>query len=382
MTRDELDSVLAQLRDAIKYKKCWRCGCQQSFARTLREHLHDLTEAERQEVGPLLRKSEETFVPVEYDCLGCKVCFPAIATNVLSAVQPAFAVGEGCGIDAGDNERLGWPPLAGNYRVLRYHAPVAVCTLNSPALADALAAHHEGSLAIVGTLNTENLGIERLIKNVVSNANIRFLLLCGEDSRQRIGHLPGQSLASLFENGIDDHGRIVGAQGKRPFLKNVESRVVDHFRRQVRLVSMAGCTDTPYILAAARRCADENVGPFEAASLSSGITVTEARVPESLKLDPNGYFVIFADKPRGHVVLEHYSNAGVLDQIIQGSDVAAIYSTAVEQKLVSRLDHACYLGKELARAEAAMKTGGDYVQDKAPEPVCTGPACSSEGCGS
>lgn len=381
MTRAKLDSVLAQLRDAIKYKKCWTCGCQQSFARTLREHLNELTEAERKEIEPLLRQSEATFRPAEYDCLGCKVCFPAIATNALAVALPAFAAGESCG--AGDEkERAGWPPLPGDYRVLRYHASVAICTLNSPSLAAELVASRQEGLAIVGGLHTENLGIERLIKNVVANENIRFLLLCGEDSRQRIGHLPGQSLVSLFDNGIDERGRIIGAQGKRPFLKNVDAATVGHFRKQVRLVSKLECTEAASILEAARRCVQEDLGPFESASSSSPVPISEASERAPLMLDPNGYFVIFADKRRDRLVVEHYSNEGVLDKIIEGEDIGAIYAAAVGQKLVSRLDHACYLGQELARAENALKTGVEYVQDEAPEPRCAGSKCANKGCGS
>jgi tetrahydromethanopterin S-methyltransferase subunit A len=36
-------------------------------------------------------------------------------------------------------------------------------------------------LAITGTLQTENLGIERLIPNVLANPNIRFLVVCGAE---------------------------------------------------------------------------------------------------------------------------------------------------------------------------------------------------------
>jgi hypothetical protein len=39
----------------------------------------------------------------------------------------------------------------------------------------------------------------------------------------------------------------------------------------------------------------------------------------------------------------------------------------IEKKLVTRLDHAAYLGRELARAEWALKAGDPYVQDAAPE---------------
>ncbi len=380
MKRGELDSVLGQLRDAVKYKKCWTCGCQQSFAQTLRENLHELSEAERAEIEPLLRQSEATFRPVEYDCLGCKVCFPAIATNALAGAHPAFAGGDSCAVSAGDKERAGWPPLPGDYHVLRYRAPVAVCTLNSASLAAELTASRQEGLAIVGSLHTENLGIERLIKNVVANGNIRFLLLCGEDSRQRIGHLPGQSLVSLFENGIDERGRIIGAQGKRPYLKNVDRETVAHFQKQVRLVSKLGCTEAAAILDAARHCAEEGLAPFEAAASGAHVPVLETAERAPLVLDPNGYFVIFADKARQRLVVEHYTNEGVLDTILEGDDIGAIYAAAVEQKLVSRLDHACYLGQELARAESALKTGGEYVQDEAPESRCAKSPCSKEGC--
>jgi tetrahydromethanopterin S-methyltransferase subunit A len=48
--------------------------------------------------------------------------------------------------------------------------------------------------------------------------------------------------------------------------------------------------------------------------------------------------------------------------------------TAIERNLISRLDHAAYLGRELARAEYALSSGEPYVQDAAPEappaPTC------------
>jgi hypothetical protein len=38
---------------------------------------------------------------------------------------------------------------------------------------------------------------------------------------------------------------------------------------------------------------------------------------------------------------------------------------AVEQGLLTQLDHAAYLGRELAKAEIALKTGSHYEQDAA-----------------
>ena len=126
---------------------------------------------------------------------------------------------------------------------------MAVRTLNSNDLAGRLAgARQPSGLGIVGTLHTENLGIERIIRNVLANPNIRFLVVCGEDTRQAMGHLPGQSLASLFANGPDERGRIHGAPGKRPTLQNVTADQVGAFRRQVQLVPLIGEQDEASIL--------------------------------------------------------------------------------------------------------------------------------------
>jgi len=66
-------------------------------------------------------------------------------------------------------------------------------------------------------------------------------------------------------------------------------------------------------------------------------------------------------------MLEHYGNDGVLDVVIEGRSPAELYIPAIEKSLVSRLDHAAYLGEELARAEQALLKGESFGQDAAPE---------------
>ena len=62
---------------------------------------------------------------------------------------------------------------------------------------------------------------------------------------------------------------------------------------------------------------------------------------------------------------------------------SALYATVINEALISRLDHAAYLGRELARAEQALKTGENYVQDRAPgELAQANSQCNSTGCGS
>ena len=98
--------------------------------------------------------------------------------------------------------------------------------------------------------------------------------------------------------------------------------------------------------------------------------------------DPAGFFVVYPDAPQRRLIVEHYTNAGVLDCILEGTTPTALYATAIEQAFVTRLDHAAYLGKELARAQRAIETGEPYVQDRAPgtgeEPMTSPTSCGCE----
>jgi tetrahydromethanopterin S-methyltransferase subunit A len=350
-----------QLRQAMAARKCHPCGCFHQTISTLAE-----TAVGREELAPVLNQARRVLITKEYDCLGCSVCYPTLASNALGDAYPEAAEQlAACPTDS-PIERVRWPPLPGDYHVIRYGAPVAVCTLNSADLAERLAGNPAHGLAIVGTLHTENLGIERIIQNVLANPSIRFLLLCGEDSRQAIGHLPGQSLMSLFRKGVDDRGRIREAKGKRPVLKNVTADDVNVFLRQVELVSMIGEEHdkviTDQIVAAQAR----DPGPLAGAATMSRIEMISAAEPRRLVTDPAGFFVVYPDAPRQRLVVEHYTAAGVLDSIIAGSTPAAVWTEVIERGLLTRLDHAAYLGRELASAERSLRTGERYVQDRAP----------------
>lgn len=304
--------------------------------------------------------------------------------NALSKAYPNLELEpDSCASDEMTVEiRPRFPPFPGNYQVLRYNAPVAICTLNSKELISEIAHTKHSALGLIGSLNTENLGIERVVKNTISNPNIRFLILCGDDSQQKIGHLPGQSLLSLFQNGVDEKKRIVGAQGKRPVLKNVELFEIQQFLSQVEVIDLIGKKTLAEILRMTQDCGQRNKGPFEGASVTMNrIEPIKASPPKPLILDPNGYFVIFPDQKQNRIIVEHYLNTGVLNKIVEGIDVGSIYMTIIDLGLVSKLDHACYLGKELARAEESLRTGNPYQQDQAQDVPEEGPtSCKAKGC--
>jgi len=281
-------------------------------------------------------------------------------------------VDEGICPSADVPERQGWPPYAGDYTVVKYNASVAVCTLTDDSLMKSILDASSPGLSIVGTLQTENLGIERIIRNVLANPNIRFVIVCGTDSRQEVGHLPGQSLVALHRFGLDGDMRIRRAEGKRPRLRNLTLDAVEHFRDTVEVLDMVGNSNLPEILIAIDQCVQRDSRPAEPYAVESAVATVAGYLPDRMTSDPAGYFVLYTDQARHCISLEHYREDGVLDTVIEGRTPAEVYTAAIDRKLVTRLDHAAYLGRELARAEVALRTGARYIQDGAPERQMTG----------
>lgn len=80
--------------------------------------------------------------------------------------------------------------------------------------------------------------------------------------------------------------------------------------------------------------------------------------------DPSGCFRIALDRKKSEIVVGHFSyGASRPSAIVRGSDPLAIVLGAVKQGLISRLDHAAYLGSELEKARTALTLGRSYVQD-------------------
>ncbi len=148
------------------------------------------------------------------------------------------------------SELYPWP---GNYKIGNSDSPVAVVTLSDDFDFD------PKKIAIWGPMKTENLGIEKVIANVLSNPNIRFVVICGEEIR---GHRSGQTLMALIENGLEDNGRIKGSKGAVPYIENLSAEAVDRFRKQVDFVDLLGVTSKEEVEETVKRCIEENPGRF------------------------------------------------------------------------------------------------------------------------
>lgn len=370
-----LAAVIAELESAAGAKKCHRCGCFRGAIEQFRAAAAQLPSEAQERLLPIVAQGEERLEPSQYDCLGCPICWPANALNLATETWPATSIAaeNSCPTDT-PTKQQGWPSYPGNYRVLDAAADVALCVLTSEGLIERIAAARPARVGIVGGVYTENLGLERIVANVTGNPNLTTLVVCGADSQQRIGHLPGQSLLSLMAHGLDERGRIVGAQGRRPVLKNLTSELVERFRKEVTVLDLIGEEDLGTIL---RKVEGLPIRRPRAPIQVNRPPAITAVAPERLTLDPKGYFVLFPDRARGVVVVEHYENVGSLGHIFEGARSDQLYATILARALVSRLDHAAYLGQELARACRSLDTGEPYIQDQAPEPAC-GPGCGCQ----
>ena len=180
-----------------------------------------------------------------------------------------------------------YPPEEGCYIRGNDRSPVAVCIILKwdqdkvpPEIEALVRAGAESGAALSGTLQTENIGLEKVICNIVSNPNIRYLVLGGPESE---GHLTGEAIKALFENGVDEKKRIIGTESPHPFLFNISNEMIERFREQLTLVDLQFQGDPNLVRNAVWSCYQEepvefmgqelyDVGALEEPPLSGKIT--------------------------------------------------------------------------------------------------------------
>ncbi len=395
--------VHSEIQRGMKLTRCRKCGCMRGTLENLKASLPLLKMNDAKELLQNVIDWQEQLTPQEYPCFGCKYCIPPEAMTILTTKYPALASAtlSSCEIKIDTST---WPPVEGEYTVLNSSAPVAVSTLASTKLEEKLVKLNPEGLCIIGKTETENIGIDKIIKNVVTNPAITILLITGKEAP---GHLSGKALLALWKNGIDKDMRIIGSKGRRPILKNVTKDDVKKFRKQIKIEDMMGTENTRSIAKRIKElskeaaksssgcgCSDDSCKPVKPVMISlmpastSGCgcgdscgpiaaPVTPSSKPadsvpvvkakgisrSSVKLDKAGYFVILPSKKDSSILVEHYSYDNRLLRKIEGKNSRDIYFLIIKNKWVTELSHAAYIGKELLRAELSMKKGFKFVQD-------------------
>jgi tetrahydromethanopterin S-methyltransferase subunit A len=122
----------------------------------------------------------------------------------------------------------------------------------------------ESGAALAGTVQTENIGFEKIICNVVANPNIRYAILSGPESE---GHLTGEAFKALLKNGVDEKKRIIGSNSPHPLLYNLPMEFIDRFRKQVAIIDLQFRGTPELIRKAVWSCYQEAPVDFEGYNL-------------------------------------------------------------------------------------------------------------------
>ena len=164
------------------------------------------------------------------------------------------------------NPHPDYPPEEGTYIRGNDFSPVAVAVILNcdgdkipPELEKLVRAGIESGAALSGTVQTENIGFEKIVCNVVANSNIRYLVLGGPESE---GHLTGEALKALIFNGVNEKKRIIGTNAPHPFLFNLPIELIERFRKQLALIDLQFQGDPDLIRQAVWSCYQENPVEF------------------------------------------------------------------------------------------------------------------------
>ncbi len=373
-------SALHEIERGMALRKCRKCGCMKDALDTAGRAFRNAEEPEIRELLPTIEGHQNAMERIAYDCIGCKKCWGADAiiqlANHFEEITPSECSkdednsAQRASVSAAANGQIenSWPPYPGEYIVGNPAGSVAICTLSNRELPQELIAAVGPDLAIAGRCDTENIGIEKVVLNLLANSRIRWLLLCGVDAP---GHRAADAFLRLKERGVDANMRVLESASWRPVLKNLTLFDVARFREQIELVNLIGVTAVSKIVEAAHEAAKQPAAPLSfqtpsnSGKIASQVERLQARAPKILRLDKAGFFVVLPQAATGRIICEHYENNGRLAHVIEGREGALIAATVIQQGLLTQLDHAAYLGRELTKAEIALKTGSHYEQDAA-----------------
>lgn len=164
------------------------------------------------------------------------------------------------------NPHPDYPPEEGRYIRGNDFSPVAVAIILNededkipPYVEKMVRTGIESGAALSGTVQTANIGIEKIVCNLVANPNIRYLVLGGPESE---GHRTGQAIKALFKNGVDEKRRIIGADSLFPVLYNIPEEFIDRLRDQVSLIDIQFEDDPGQIRKAVWSCYQEEPVEF------------------------------------------------------------------------------------------------------------------------
>jgi tetrahydromethanopterin S-methyltransferase subunit A len=253
-----------------------------------------------------------------------------------------------------------WPFVRGDYTVLDAGARTIVATTAGDALAKELVAAAPPGLCMVARLHSAN-DAANLLLAIHTNLATQTLICAGTSD-------PGEPLApALLKLG---RGEEVAAGATGSLMNTIAARLepadLAAIRKRVRFVDLLGAADTSKVVALIRKQESAGNDPnaaFVTRADEAGVDrlLVPRDVRHEVREDKTGHFTIRVEEQS--IVMEHKNAKNELLRIIEGKTARDLCLTLIRNGWVSKLEHAAYLGRELARAEAALHNGHAYRQD-------------------
>lgn len=202
-----------------------------------------------------------------------------------------------------------------------------------------------------------------LLRAIGANLSIQSVICLESDgAKQPLG-------AALLRLGRGDETPpgAVGA-AMNTIASQIDATDLGTLRRRVEFIDLLGCREIAKVVKSIEQtltsALPSNAG-FVVPSTGSGLQ--RVVLPRNFRYEPladkAGHFGIRLEEQS--IAVEHRNGAGRALRIIEGKTARDICVALIRNGWVSKLDHAAYLGRELARAELALQNGRPFTQDSA-----------------
>lgn len=160
----QFSQIYSEFQEGMSLTKCRRCGCMKETLENVEITLSSNLTNATSELLKNTRYWHSQMEAIQYPCIGCAHCFPAVATNLIYQSFPESAqnYSSDCAFEVRENALF---PVPGEYFAFCHgkDCPIAVSTLASVGLAEQLANLKPRELCVVGKTetNTSRLRIKQ-----------------------------------------------------------------------------------------------------------------------------------------------------------------------------------------------------------------------------
>ncbi len=204
-------------------------------------------------------------------------------------------------------------------------------------------------VAIAGFCKTANIGLEKVVCNILANPNIRYVVVAGHENP---GHKSGKAIVMLHRYGVNPVTRRILCAPNEPcrdiptgYLQNIPLEAIERFRRQVTVIDL---------IVDGKEVTDENVLELTCKVVSGTVQEPQRKIVLTIKgityelFDPGA----FDKKPYTITILDKFKLSSidlpvsllVIDNIENLK--STIYATFKSRKSVLNVNIIIPLSKE------------------------------------